>query len=92
MKGSIKNEQFRTKRKQKNDNNNDTKEDDNRMAKKNDKPKISLVNVGYNGDRAQFDRFIESMIRDYLDAGQDEVPNIAGADSVQKVENDDKTA
>ena len=92
MKGSIKNEQFRTKRKQKNDNNNDTKEDDNRMAKKNDKPKISLVNVGYNGDRAQFDRFIESMIRDYLDAGQDEVPNIAGADSVQKVENDDKSA
>ena len=62
------------------------------MAKKNDNPKISLVRVGYNGDRAQFDRFIESMIRDYLDAGQDSMPNIAGGASVQKVENDDKTA
>ena len=55
-------------------------------------PKISLVRVGYNGDRAQFDKFIESMIRDYLEAGQDSMPNIAGADSVQKVENDDKSA
>ena len=62
------------------------------MAKKNDMPKVSLVRVGYNGDRTQFDKFIESMIRDYLEAGQDEVPNIAGADAVQKVENDDKTA
>ena len=62
------------------------------MAKKNDMPKVSLVRVGYNGDRAQFDRFIEFMIRDYLEAGQDSMPNIARADSVQKVENDDKTA
>ena len=31
-------------------------------------------------------------VHDVLYAGQDEVPNIAGAASVQKVENDDKTA
>ena len=62
------------------------------MAKKNDIPKINLVTVGYNGDREQFDRFIESMINDYLKAGQDSLPNIEGEASVQKVEIDDKTA
>ena len=62
------------------------------MAKKNDMPKINLVTVGYNGDREQFDRFIESMITDYLKAGQDSLPNIEGEASVQKVENDDKSA
>ena len=92
MKGSFKNEQFRFNPKQKNDNNNDHKEDDNRMAKKNDQPKINLVTVGYNGDRAQFDKFIESMLLAYLNEGQDSLPKIAGEASVQKVEKDDKTA
>ena len=91
MKGSFKNEQFRSKQEQKK-NNNDHKEDDNRMAKKNDQPKINLVTVGYNGDRVQFDKFIESMLSAYLNEGQDTLPKIAGEASVQKVEKDDKTA
>ena len=62
------------------------------MAKKNDKPKISLVRVGYNGDMAKFDKFIESMIHDYLKAEQDSMHRIAGGVSVERVENDDKSA
>lgn len=62
------------------------------MAKKNNKPKISLVNINYNGDRERFDRFIESIIGGYLLKLQDSMPKIAESSSVQKVEKDDKTA
>lgn len=60
------------------------------MPRKTELPKINMVIVSYNGNKRQFDRFMESLIYKYLDS--DSMPNIEDEASVQKVEITDKTA
>ena len=60
------------------------------MPRKTELPKINMVIVSYNGNKKQFDRFMESLIYKYLDS--DSVPNIEDETSVQKLEIIDKTA
>lgn len=60
------------------------------MARKNEIPKINMVTVTYNGNRNQFDTFIESMIHDYLNSYN--MPRCSDSDFIDKIEFVDKTA
>lgn len=50
------------------------KERDICLGRKREQPEIKQAYVIYNGDRKAFERFIESMILDYLNRSEDEVP------------------
>ena len=54
------------------------------MARKIEVPKINTVTVQYNGNSKEFDRFMESMIREYLHSGS--IAPIEQRDVVDKVE------
>ncbi len=61
-----------------------------RLARKIEVPKINTVTVQYNGNNKEFDRFMESMIREYLHSGS--IAPIEQRDVVDKVEKNEKTA
>lgn len=60
------------------------------MARKKEIPKINMVTVAYNGNRNQFDTFMESMIHNYLNS--DNMTRCSDSDFIDKVEFVDKTA
>lgn len=63
------------------------------MPRKSETPKIKMVTVTYNGDREQFDKFMEAVICGYLNSGEvGSMPKIAHQTSVKKVEIFDETA
>lgn len=60
------------------------------MARKVEVPKIKTVTVQYNGNGKEFDRFIESMIHEYLNSCS--IANAQQDDSVANVEKTEKSA
>ena len=70
-------------------NNRNPKECD-KMPRKAETPKIKTTTVTFNGNGSLFDKFIETLMIEYLE--QDSMPNIDGQSSVQKVEVSTKTA
>ena len=56
------------------------------MARPRELPTIKQAYVIYNGDKTAFDRFMESMIREYLNHDQGEVPKDTPAGFGGKVE------
>ena len=54
------------------------------MARKIKEPKISNINVKFNGDAQGFDLFIKSLLSDYLHSG--DIDKCQLADVVDKVE------
>ena len=54
------------------------------MARKIKEPKISNINVRFNGDTQGFDLFIKSLLSDYLHSG--DIDKCQLADVVDKVE------
>ena len=55
------------------------------MARPRELPTIKQAYVIYNGDQTAFDRFMESMIQEYLNHDQGEVPKDAPAGFSGKV-------
>ncbi|MBQ6945974.1 MAG: hypothetical protein IJN43_16880 [Ruminococcus sp.] len=60
------------------------------MARKVEVPKINTVTVQYNGNSKEFDRFMESMIHEFLNSCS--IANTEQDDSVGKVERTEKSA
>ena len=60
------------------------------MARPRELPTIKQAYVIYNGDQTAFDRFMESMIQEYLNHDQGEVPKDTPAGFGGKVENSEK--
>ena len=60
------------------------------MARKIEVPKIKTVTVQYNGNSKEFDRFMESMIHEFLNSCS--IANTEQDDSVGKVERTEKSA
>lgn len=56
------------------------------MARKVEVPKINTVTIQYNGNNKEFDRFVESMIHEYLNSC-----SIANAEQDHSVGNVEKT-
>ena len=61
-----------------------------RLARKIEVPKINTVTVRYNGNSKEFERFIESMIHEYLHSCS--IANAEPDDSVAIVEKTEKSA
>ena len=70
-------------------NNRNPKECD-KMPRKAETPKIKTTTVTFNGNGSLFDKFIETLMIEYLE--QDSMPNNEGQTFVQKVESPTKTA
>ena len=70
-------------------NNDQNIKESDQMPRKTEIPKISSYTVNYNGNRSQFDRFIEVLMIGFLN--QDSIPNYEEDSSVQKVEVSEKT-
>ena len=60
------------------------------MARKIEVPKIKTVTVQYNGNNKEFDRFMESVIHEYLNSCS--IANAEQDDSVAIVEKTEKSA
>ena len=60
------------------------------MSKKIEVPKIKTVTVQYNGNSKEFDRFMESMIHEFLNSCS--IAKAEQDDSVGNVEKNEKTA
>ena len=60
------------------------------MARKIEVPKIKTVNVKYNGNSKEFDRFMESMIHEFLNSCS--IADTEQNDSVGNVEKTEKSA
>ena len=83
MKGRSKNAQKQSEPNRKN------KEAD-RLARKIEVPKINTVTVQYNGNSKEFERFMESMIHEFLNSCS--IANAEQDDSVGNVEKTEKSA
>ena len=84
-----KNDQLQIRFKQKNYNENETKE--NRyMGRKTEMPVINSVTVSYNGEQDKFDNFIGSLLKSYLDS--DSLTKTEQQLYVQKVDVSEKSA
>ena len=60
------------------------------MSKKIEVPKINQVIVQYNGNSKEFDRFMESMIHEFLNSCS--IAKVEQDDSVGNVEKTEKSA
>ena len=60
------------------------------MARKIEVPKIKTVTVQYNGNNKEFDRFMESMINEFLNSCS--IANAEQNDYVDNVEKTEKSA
>ena len=60
------------------------------MSRKIEVPKISTVTVQYNGNSKEFDRFMESMIHEFLNSCS--IAETEQNDSVGNVEKTEKSA
>ncbi len=60
------------------------------MPRKTEIPKINTVTVSYNGDKAEFEKFLSSMTADYLNS--DILPEYMEYDFVDCMENIPKSA
>ena len=60
------------------------------MSRKIEVPKISTVTVQYNGNSKEFDRFMESMIHEFLNSCS--IADTEQNDSVGNVEKTEKSA
>ena len=62
------------------------------MARKIKEPKISNINVKFNGDAQGFDLFIKSLLSDYLHSGDvDKCPLTDVVDKVEISETNEKS-
>ena len=61
-----------------------------RLSRKIEVPKINTVTVQYNGNSKEFDRFMESMIHEFLNSCS--IANTEQDDSVGNVEKTEKSA
>ena len=59
------------------------------MARKIEVPKIKTVTVQYNGNSKEFDRFMESMIHEFLNSCS--IANAEQNDFIGNVENSEKS-
>ncbi|MBE6858512.1 MAG: hypothetical protein E7498_03620 [Ruminococcus sp.] len=60
------------------------------MARKIEVPKINTVTVQYNGNSKEFDRFMESMIHEFLNSSS--IVNAEQDDSVGNVEKTEESS
>jgi hypothetical protein len=62
------------------------------LARKIKEPKISNINVKFNGDAQGFDLFIKSLLSDYLHSGDvDKCPQTDVVDKVEISETNEKS-